>query len=248
MFVKNKSLQLTYNLPIFLGTDAQGKKHYANLVDLKHILMAGMTGSGKSNFGHTIINSLISILASEKLKFILIDMKRVEFTKYIVSPYLLTKILVSNNDVMNQLGLLIIEQKNRSEKMQSKKVKSIEEYNKLCSQNSLPYIIVLIDTFSDIICNEKQGFEKIIFTLTDRSVNVGIHIVMWDSRLGSDIFTHTILASFPTKICFNVCSAEDSKLIINTTGGEKLNGHGDMLLLKEGQRFPIRLQAPLIAD
>ena len=211
--------------------------------------MTGQTGSGKSVFGHSIIASMLYFLNTYGgVKLLLVDMKRVEFPMYNGLPYLLAKPLFDVKDVLIQLELLVKEQEVRLGRLKQKRIGDIEEYHRQYPQERLPYIVVLIDTFSDIMCSEPKRFEELINKLTDSSVKVGIHVVMWDSRPSVDVYTPLILSSFPTKICFATASVSDSKVIINSPGGTKLSGRGDMLLLKENQEYPIRLQASFISD
>ncbi len=246
---KYRQLGLDYNLPVCLGIDDKRNEHFADLVDLKHILMAGSTGSGKSIFGHTLIASLLSLVNPNKLKLLLIDMKRVEFPRiYDNLPCLLTKVLFDSNEVFTQLDLLANEKKARLKKILQSKADNFEEYCQQHPKENLPYIVVIIDTFSDIILFDSLRFEKLIGQLTDSSDKTGIHLVIYDSRPSLDVFTPLIRASFPTRICFNVSRVIDSKITINTSGGEKLLGRGDMLLLREDQKRPIHLQAPFISE
>lgn len=246
---KYRQLGLDYNLPVFLGIDDEGNEHFADLVDLKHILMAGSTGSGKSIFGHTLIASLLSLVNPNKLKLLLVDGKCVEFTRvYNNLPCLLTKTLTDPDKVFIQLDLLVNEKNIRLKKILRSKVDNFEEYCQQHPKENTPYIIVIIDSFSDIIIFDSLRFQKLMSQLTDNSAKTGIHLVIYDSRTGPDVFTSIIRDSFPTKICFDVCEATYSKLIINTSGGEKLLGKGDMLLLKEGRQSPIHLQAPFISE
>ena len=246
---KYRQLGLDYNLPVCLGIDDEGNEHFADLVDLNHILMAGSTGSGKSIFGHALIYSLSSLVDTKKLKFLLIDMKMVEFTRvYYNFPYLLTKPIFDPNKALIQLDLLVNEKQTRLKKILRSKADNFEEYCQQHPKENLPYIVVIIDTFSDMILSYSTRFEKLISQLTDNSTKTGIHLVIYDSRPSQDVFTPLIRASFPTRICFNVSRVVDSKITINTSGGEKLLGSGDMLFLKEGQKSPIHLQAPFISE
>ena len=226
-----QTLGLHYSLPVCLGIDETGKEHFADLVNLKHILMTGSTGSGKSIFEHSLITTLGSLVPSNELKLLLIDMKRVDLTTYAGLPQLLTKPLVSSSDVFTQLKLLILEQQKR-----------------LSQNRKLPYIVVIIDTFSDLMCESPVEFEQVIGQLTKNSAKTGIHLVLSDSRSSHDLYTPSLLSFFPTKLCFNVTSETDSKLFLGASGGEKLKGVGDMLLQRNGQSRLLHLQAPHISD
>lgn len=225
---------LNYKLPIILGVNEKKEAQFADLVDLKHILMCGSTGSGKSMFEHTIISTLISFYTSNQLKFYLVDMKLVEFQPYEGLSYLLAPI--NNHDTERIYAGLrwAIYEKDRRLKMG-------DEINKY------PYIVIIIDTFSDLIAHDPVLFEYLMGELIDKNTaGVKIHVIMSDSRPSPDVYTSLILSLFPTKICFNVNLAEYSKLIIGAEGGEKLKGKGDMLFLPPNRKEAIGLQAPYI--
>jgi len=246
--ISYRNLHLDYKLPICLGIDEIGKEHFADLADLGHVLLAGATGSGKTVFGNSIIISLMSFLKPYEIKFLLVDMKQVELGVFKDSPYLLTDPLVNPEGVFNQLELLGREVEARLWKLELGGVETIEELRLKYPKGNFPYILVLIDTFSDLILNYRERFEAIMERLASSALKVGVHIVMCDSRVGDDEFTPHIRSLFPTKICFKVCDADASSLILNTSGAENLLGRGDLLLLEKDQQTPIHLQAPLISD
>lgn len=232
-----KELGLNYKLPIILGENKQGEPKFADLVDLKHILMTGMTGTGKSMFEHTVISTLTSFYTPDQLKIYLVDIKRVEFQSYEKLPHLLSPVSKgwAPDDVFNGLDSIIHEKNNR--------LKIGNEISKL------PYIVLIIDTFSDLICNSPIKFQDYMRELMDRADEVKIHVIMSDSRLSPiDVFTPLIQSLFPTKICFKVSTIEDSKLIIGAEGGEKLKGCADMLFLAPGKKESIILRTPYLSD
>jgi len=231
-----KKNNLNYKLPIILGEDEQGKPQFADLVNLGSILMTGTTGSGKSMFEHTIISTLTSLYTPDQLRLYLVDMKRVEFQSYEGLPHLLSPVNKgwSLDDVFTGLEWIIDEKNNR--------LKIGDEINKY------PYIVVIIDTFSDLISHDPQKFQDYISKLMDKAAGVKIYVIMSDSRPSPDVYTPLVLGLFPTKICFNVTSDIDSKLIIGSKGGEELKGAGDMLLLPPNLKEAIRIQAPYISS
>lgn len=230
-----KKTNLNYKLPVILGVNESDKSEFADLTDLKHILMSGSTGSGKSMFEHTTISTLITFFNRNQLRLYLVDMKLVELQVYKGSPYLLAPI--NNHEtgsVFNSLEWLIDEKNLR--------LKIGKEYHKR------PYIVVIIDTFSDLMGYNAQKFEDYLSKLIDRASEVKMHIILSDSRISIELYTKLILSLFPTKICFNAYDAKASKLIIGVEGGEKLKGIGDMLFLPPNSKKPIRIQAPFISE
>jgi len=231
-----KKSNLNYKLPIILGENTEGKSEFTDLVNLEHILMTGTTGSGKSMFEHTIISTLTSLYTPDQLRLYLVDMKRVEFQSYEGLPHLLSPVNKgwSLDDVFKGLEWIIDEKNNR--------LKIGDEINKY------PYIVVIIDTFSDLVSHDSQKFQDYMSKLIDKAAGVKIHVIMSDSRPSPDVYTPLVLSLFPTKICFNVSSDIDSKLIIGSKGGEELRGAGDMLFLPPNLKEAIRIQAPYISD
>ncbi len=233
-----KKLNLNYKLPVILGVNENGKTEFADLADLKHILMAGTTGSGKSVFMNTMISTFLTTFSTHQLRLFLVDMKRVELLDYNGLPYLLSPVVVDLKKVSAGLDWLIFE-KNRRLRIVAQEESYLEK---------LPAILVIIDTFSDLIYSDSVKFQDYLSKLMDQASDVKIHVVMSDSRTGSDVFTPLIRKLFPTKICFNVSESSYSKLIIGKAGGEKLRGAGDMLFLPPGEKEPKRIQAPYISD
>lgn len=229
-----KKSGLSYKLPVILGEDEEGKPQFADLDDLKHILIAGSTGSGKSVFLEAIISTFMNLFSPSELRFILIDMKRVEFSVHNGNPYVLGDCLSESNKVVAALDLLIDEKEKR---LNLKKTKV-----------NFPYIVVILDTFSDLMAACPQKFEQQIVNLTKDSKDSKIHIIMCDSRPSIDVFTEPIKNSFPTKIAGNTSSHFDSIWVLGTKGAEKLIGQGDMLFLPPYLKEPVRIQAPWISE
>lgn len=225
---------LTYKLPVILGVDPEGKSVFADLTDLKHILMTGTTGSGKSVFMSSMISTFLSLFSTHQLRLMLVDMKRVELTEYNGLPYLLAPVVVDSDKVYACLQWLIDEK--------TKRLKIMDEIDKL------PFLVIFIDTVSDLMMDDGVKFQDYLSKLMYQASDVKIHVIMSDSRQSPDIYTLLILNLFPTKICFNVCQPTDSKLIIGKAGGEKLKGAGDMLISLPDDKELLRIQAPYIPD
>jgi S-DNA-T family DNA segregation ATPase FtsK/SpoIIIE len=213
-------------LPILLGTDESGVSHLVDLAQTGNIIMGGSTGSGKSMCMHTIITSLMLKHEPTRLKFFLADPKDVEFSHlYNKIPHLLGKVYTRPAEIIQQLVLLKAE----------------------LAQKSYEYVVILIDTFSDLMAYDSAQFESVIADLSKLNDN-GVYSVLCDSRIGSSVFSDRILSYFPTRIAFRSPDAESSELLIGQAGAENLRGSGDMLFLHKGDTTPIKLQAPYISE
>lgn len=223
--------KLNYKLPVILGVNEKGKPTFADLADLKHILISGSTGSGKSMFMHTILYNFMHLFSPKEIKFLLIDMKKVELTSYEGSPYLLNQPTSDFDTAYSAIKWIIAE---RQYRQQGK------------TDRDLP-IIVFIDTFSDLMNDDDYDFSEFLESAMSRFGEANIHFVLSDSRTSEDVFTKDILKLFPTKICFNVADEKYSELLLGQPGAEKLKGKGDMLVrLPDGKLN--HLQAPFISD
>ncbi len=220
---------LKYKIPVMLGVNSFGKNEYADLTELKSILMGGTTGSGKSVFGNAIISSLLFRFLPCELKLLLIDMKRVEFSIYNGLPHLLTDCIVDSGITVKWLKKVL------DDKKKSKLIK--------------PYTFIVIDTSSDILISEfQEEFIKLITQITNEGPDLGIYTVMYDSRVGNEVFPAIFLKNFKTHICFNTADGTASKILINSEDGQFLLGRGDMLLKSGDSQELKRIQAPLISE
>ena len=213
------------------STDEGGKPEFADLTDLKHILLTGSTGSGKSMFMHTILYNFMHSFSPKEIKFLPIDMKKVELATYEGSPYLLSPPTSDFDTAYSVIKWIIAERQYRQEGK---------------NDRNLP-IIVFIDTFSDLMHDKDYNFTEFLESAMTRFGEQNIHFILSDSRTSEDVFTKEILDLFPTKICFNVADAAYSKLLLGQSGGEQLKGNGDMLVkLPDGHIK--HLQTPYISD
>lgn len=242
-------LNLGYKLPICLGIDEKGKEHFADLVDLEHILMAGSTGSGKSVFNNDIICGLMTRFSPDYVRFYLTDVKRVELSLYNkAAQYLISPVDVEVDRSHEGLERVAREKNRRLETILRSGSKSIQEYNLKFPNQKFPYLVTIVDTFSDLVMYDPERFEKIIQNLTSDATKAGIHLVMCDSRPSPDVYPEAIKNCFPTKIAFNTSSSIDSKVIIGQEGAEQLLGRGDLFLQRKGQTKLLHLQAPYVSD
>lgn len=235
-----------FELPIAIGRTITNEPLMMDLAKMPHLLVAGATGQGKSVGLNVIISSLIYRKHPAELKFVLIDPKMVELTMYSrIEKHYLAKlpdaenpIITDSRKVVNTLNSLIIEMLSRYELLRKGEVRIVKEYNekfkarKLNPENGhrfLPYIVLIIDEFADLIMTAGKEIEGPIQKLAQLSRAIGIHLIIATQRPSTDIITGIIKTNFPARLAFRVSSSIDSRTILDQTGAEKLVGRGDML-------------------
>lgn len=258
----SKSVEHTSQiLPIVLGMDINNCPVVEDLTKMPHLLIAGATGQGKSTFLNTLIVSLIYCKRPNEVKFVMIDPKRVEFSLYskIENCYLAKvpdspqSIITDTEDVMATLNSLCIEMDERYKLLEKAFVKQLTEYNekfkakKLKPQEGhrfMPYIVVIIDEFADLIMTAGKDAEFPIVRLAQLARAVGIHVIIATQRPSTNVITGLIKANFPVRIAFKVSSYVDSKTILDSTGAQQLMGRGDILIQYDNDVK--RVQSPFI--
>ena len=250
-----------YDLPFGLGKTIANESFVADLTKMPHILMAGATGQGKSVGLNAIITSLLYRKHPAELKFILVDPKKVELTLYSkIERHYLAKlpdteeaIITDTRVVVRTLNSLSIEMDNRYELLKDAQVRNMKEYNRKFiarklnpnhGHRYLPYLVLVVDEFADLIMMAGKEIEGPITRLAQLSRAVGIHLIIATQRPSVNIITGTIKANFPARIAFRVISKVDSRTILDTGGADQLVGRGDMLL-STGSDI-IRLQCAFI--
>lgn len=236
-----------FDLPIGLGKTISNEPFVVDLAKMPHLLMAGATGQGKSVGLNAIITSLLYKKHPSELKFVMIDPKKVEFSLYsIIENHYLAKlpdvdepIITDTKKVIRTLKSLCQEMDERYDLLKSAKTRNIKEYNaKFCSRQLspanghrfLPYIILLIDEFGDLIMTAGREVEMPIARLAQLARAIGIHLIIATQRPSVNIITGTIKANFPARIAFRVSSKIDSRTILDGNGADQLIGKGDMLI------------------
>ena len=236
-------------LQFLLGEDIEGDVKNLELNSLPHMLVAGSTGSGKSVFLHSLINSMLLRYTPNEVKFVLIDFKRVEFFLYTGIPNLVNgKVIDDHEDALNAIKELSDEMDRRYEIISQNDVASnVDEYNKLCPPNKrLPAIVCIIDEYADLICSEhKKEFNKYVTRLVQKARAASIHLIISTQRPSVDVVDGITKANLPTKIALFVANHIDSMNIINTSGAQNLTGQGDMLVSQVGGID--RYQSPFVA-
>ncbi len=237
----------TFELPIALGKTISNEIFIADLAKMPHLLMAGATGQGKSVGLNAILVSLLYKKHPAQIKFVLVDPKKVELTLFNkIERHFLAKlpnsedaIITDNTKVIHTLNSLCIEMDNRYALLQDAQVRNIKEYNTKFTQRKLnpndghkylPYIVLVVDEFADLIMTAGKEVETPIARLAQLARAIGIHLIIATQRPSVNIITGTIKANFPARIAFRVTSKIDSRTILDAGGAEQLIGRGDMLL------------------
>ncbi|MEI6059232.1 MAG: DNA translocase FtsK [Bacteroidota bacterium] len=250
-----------YDLPFAIGKTISNEEFIADLTKMPHILMAGATGQGKSVGLNAIITSLLYKKHPSELKFVMVDPKKVELTLFSkIERHYLAKlpdseeaIITDTRKVVRTLNSLNIEMDNRYDLLKDAQVRNIKEYNtkfiarKLNPLNGhrfMPYIVVVIDEFADLILTAGKEVEHPITRLAQLARAIGIHLVIATQRPSVNIITGTIKANFPARIAFRVISKIDSRTILDTGGADQLIGRGDLLMSQGGDM--VRLQCAFI--
>ena len=242
-----------YKLPIALGIDIGGKPIIADLTELPHLLIAGATGSGKSVCINNIILSIIYKLSPEKVKFLMIDPKRVELNIYNGIPHLLIPIVTDTSQAIKVLNWAISEMEKRFKIFAEVGVRNLEGYNEYVRNinndtESLPYIIIVIDELADLMLSSPVKAEESLCRLAQMTRATGIHLIIATQRPSVDIITGSIKVNFPSRIAFAVTTQVDSRTILDVNGAEKLLGNGDMLFSPVGASKPIRAQGAFVVE
>lgn len=241
-FRRNKS-----PLPLALGKDVAGKVWSLDLDKMPHMLIAGATNSGKSVAINCLLLSLMYRNNPDQVKFILVDPKRVELSLYNDIPYLLTPVITDVQKTVNALRWVVGEMDKRYQSLSEAKVRNISEYNDKNPNDSMPYIVVVIDELADLMAMAAQEVEGAIVRLAQMARAVGIHLVLATQRPSVDVITGLIKANITSRIAFAVASQTDSRTIIDKAGAEKLLGRGDMLLITPEITKPKRLQGAFVS-
>lgn len=235
-----------------LGKDISGKPIVTDLAKMPHLLIAGATGSGKSVCINTIIMSLIMRTTPEDLRLILIDPKRVELAGYNELPHLIGQVVTDPDTALETMYWAVKEMERRYELLQEARVRDILGYNERSAREedmeNLPYIVIIVDEFADLIMTSGKDIELPITRLAQMARAVGIHLILATQRPSIKVITGIIKANFPARIAFQVSSRVDSRVILDMIGAERLLGNGDMLFLPPGKAMPERIHGAYVSD
>lgn len=235
-------------LSFVIGRDIAGQPVVSALNRMPHLLIAGQTGSGKSVMINTLLTSLLYKNSPSDLKLILVDPKQVELTPYNDIPHLLTPVITEPEKCISALKWAVSEMERRLRTFAEHHKRNIAEYNNLSDQNSMPYIVIVIDELADLMMMAARDVEALVVRIAQKARAAGIHLVLATQRPSVDVITGLIKANVPARIAFTVASQVDSRTIIDGVGAEKLLGSGDMLFTKADLPKPVRVQGAFITD
>jgi S-DNA-T family DNA segregation ATPase FtsK/SpoIIIE len=238
-------------LSVWLGKDISGTSVWADLARMPHILIAGTTGSGKSGCINTILTSILLRSTPDECRMILIDPKRIELNYYESIPHLLTPVVSSPKEASAVLTNVVAEMERRYERLSFVRARSLAEANRAFrkrNEDTLPYLLVVIDELADLMMVSPQAVEDAIIRLAQKSRAVGIHLVLATQRPSVDVITGMIKANVPSRIAFAVSSQTDSRVILDQSGAEALLGQGDMLFKPLGTSRLQRVQGAFVSE
>jgi DNA segregation ATPase FtsK/SpoIIIE, S-DNA-T family len=252
LLASDKFQNNNFSLPIAIGKKIDNENYIVDLASMPHMLMAGATGQGKSVGLNAVLVSLLYKKHPSQLKFVLIDPKKVELSLYrLIEKHFLAKlpgeeeaIITDTKKVVHTLNALCIEMDNRYDLLKEAGARNIKEYNEkfikrklnpLKGHQFLPFIVLVIDEFADLIMTAGKEVEMPIARLAQLARAIGIHLIIATQRPSVNIITGTIKANFPSRIAFKVSSKIDSRTILDTGGAEQLIGKGDMLISHHGE-------------
>ena len=249
--------QSSSNLTLALGKLINGNTHVANLERMPHLLVAGATGSGKSVALNCIVCSILYKATPNKVRFIMIDPKRLELGVYSDIPHLLTPIVTDPREASNALNWAVREMEERYRQLARVGVRSIDQYNDLVEKapdqfeeeilEPLPYIVVIVDELADLMLTAGKDVETALTRLAQMARAIGIHLILATQRPSVDVITGLIKANFPSRISCRVSSKIDSRTILDSNGAEQLLGLGDMLFLGPGTSRLVRVHGAYIS-
>ncbi|MFZ5564936.1 MAG: DNA translocase FtsK [Thermodesulfobacteriota bacterium] len=249
-FEKSKS-----KLTLCLGKDIVGEPVAVEMDKMPHLLVAGSTGSGKSVALNTMICSLLYKATPDEVKLLMIDPKRIELSLYDGIPHLITPVVTNMKKATNALNWAVREMEERYEKLALKQVRNIAQFNKKMEKEpagpenkKLPYIVIIIDEFADLMAVASRDVETALARLAQMARAAGIHLILATQRPSVNVITGVIKANFPTRISFQVSSKIDSRTILDANGAESLLGSGDMLYLPPGTGKLQRIHGAFISE
>lgn len=248
IFMAREWQNMKSRLSFAIGKDISGVPVMADLSKMPHLLVAGQTGSGKSVMINAIITSLLYRNSPADLKLILVDPKQVELKPYDDMPHLLTPVITEPEKCISALKWAVAEMERRYKALAEVGKRNITEYNELKKDESMPYIVIVIDELADLMMMAARDVEALIVRIAQKARAVGIHLVLATQRPSVDVITGLIKANVPARIAFTTASQVDSRTIIDQIGAEKLLGQGDMLLLTADMPKPRRVQGAFISD
>ena len=251
--IENKNFaEMKSKLSACLGEDVGGRPIMFDIAKMPHLLIAGATGMGKSVCINSIIVSLLYKAKPDEVKLILIDPKKVEFSIYKDIPHLHVPIVTEPKKAAGALASAVAEMERRFTLMEDVGVRDIANYNRITKDDPdmefMPQMVIIIDELADLMMTAPDDVESCICRITQKARAAGIHLIVGTQRPSVDVITGLIKANVPSRISLKVSSNTDSRTILDTGGGEKLIGRGDMLFSPVGAPKPIRVQGCYASD
>lgn len=242
-----------YQVPMVLGRKITGEPVVIEITQTPHLLIAGATGSGKSVCVNSLISSILYRRSPKDIRLILVDPKIVELRVYNGIPHLLTPVITEPKKTIKALEFCLFEMERRYKLLNALAVRNISAYNKKIlelklARERLPYIVVVIDEFADLMTTVGKELETLLARLAAMARAIGIHLVLATQRPSANVITGIIKSNIPTRIAFMVASQIDSRIIIDETGAEKLLGKGDMLFAPGWDPNSVRIQGAFLSD
>ena len=235
-------------LAFAVGTDVSNNKIVADLAEMPHLLVAGTTGSGKSVVLSNLIVSLCQKYSPEYVRFLMVDPKFLDLSRYNGMPHMLTSEAITTRvDALAALDYLIEEMERRYVLFRAYAVGNIAEFNNVAT-DKLPYLVFIVDELADVVYNDKKMFEVKLMRLAQKSRACGIHMVLATQRPDVHTISGIVKANFPARMALHVASIVDSATIINAPDAEKLIGKGDMLFVDAAHCDAQRLQAAYLTN
>jgi DNA segregation ATPase FtsK/SpoIIIE, S-DNA-T family len=253
-------------LPLFLGKDTEGRPLVYDLAEMPHLLIAGRTGTGKSVCLNAIILSVLMTRRPDQVKMILIDPKRTELLEFGKLPHLMHPVVLDAKKSEAILSWAVDKMEERYDLLSRARVRNVAAYNELGLAEihrrvqpeddtergqipeKMPYIVIVVDELGDLMMQMKREMESHIIRLAQKSRAAGIHLVVATQKPTVDVITGLIKSNLPARICFQVSSRSDSRVVLDEMGADKLLGKGDMLFLQPGTSTLIRAQGTYASD
>jgi S-DNA-T family DNA segregation ATPase FtsK/SpoIIIE len=255
-----------FKIPLFLGKDTEGRPLVYDLADMPHLLIAGRTGTGKSVCMNAIILSILMTRRPDEVRMIMIDPKMLELSEYGRIPHLMHPVVKEMRKAEAILGWAVDKMEERYDLLCQARVRNIAAYNELPPEEiyrrlnpadaeereriptRMPYIVIFVDEMNDLMMTMRKEVEGHIIRLAQKSRAAGIHLVVATQKPTVDVITGLIKSNLPARICFQVASRTDSRVVLDEIGAEKLLGKGDMLFLQPGTSTIVRAQGTYASD